>query len=743
MINGQTGQYQITIDERRGCITSLSLEGKEYIGSRPEPLFQIQMYDENLMTSVVVDAFCGKLLKSEEKGATHILTYGDFQTCGLKVIVSITMQKDIIWDISIEENEWYYLEYIDFPKAAIPKDLLKNFGFSKVLWSFDEVEPQKIGCVRADMNGRRTVFDYSTIPSMKEVYKDYFKIASAVEPRDLVHYKDLVLSQFNELTTENRMKPGNIHPREDIFCWTGTDKIVEFAQEHHLSVRGHGLVYEKVLPPWIYKNEDGSRATKERVMQRLETHIKTIVSRYKGKIQSYDVVNELFGHEGWDTRELTRLCGIGFVPQVYKWAHEADPDAILILNDNYHDIPEKRQYIFEWVKKWLDEGAPIHGIGFQDHLYIDTSLDAVEETFKLFSSIPNFKIYITELDINAYAFEDFKNRYPDYMIDEVMELVAKKYAALFDIYRKYADHIETVGFWNVCNQRTWLDEYYVAGRKHYPLPFDYDGAPTEAFYRIIDLDKKLPRWDKNTMVPPIRNNNYVICHDTDTLVVQGKHIREEYETVDIKLFTDFGEKKLIKALSEMIGAEYRFEMSLTDGVEYDGTTSPDFVLEVMGNDGIVKTDRFTYYTKRQKQDYYTVTDKLYDFSKVLRQENCEIKENGVVPKWFWGNGSFGKAVLVYDIPDGFTINGFELHMTTVNDLCYQVLASRDDTNYELLDISWELAGEENGMQKYVGTARNPEKAIRYIKIDLSEGLPDYWCEYKAALTYVKLTTDKK
>lgn len=741
MIKQQTKRYRIEIDEERGCVKSLCVNGTEYIGRHPEAFFQIQIRDENLMTSIVADTFSGKLIKCEKKGREYCLTYGEFSFPELEVEVYITLNDSVTWDISVKENEGYYVEWIDFPRAAIPNDLRSKSGFSQVQWTFNNAKP-KTGELHVQIDGQQTNFDYTSIPSFKEKYKDYFHVATAVEPRDLIHYKDLIVTQFNELTTENRLKPVNIQPKEGVFSWTGADRIVEFAEKHNMRVRGHGLAYEKIFPDWFFKNEDGSQASKERVMERLETHIKTIVARYKGRIHSYDVVNEVFGHVDWDTRDITRICGIGFVPLVYKWVHEVDPDAILILNDNYHEIPQKRENIFKWVKKWREEGAPIHGVGFQDHLFLDTPIEAVEETLKLFSSIPDLKLYVTELDIAAYGFGDTTSRYPEYMTDEVKELVAKKYGALFDVYRKYSDHIETIGFWNVCSKRTWLDEYYVKGRKHYPLPFGYEGEPTEAFYSMIDFDKKLPRWTKNTKLPIIRNNDYVVDGDSDTITVRGNNIHDLYETIDIKLFSDFGEKKLICAFTDDIGSEYEYKMSLTDQVSYNGSTSPDYVLEVTGDDGIVKRDYFTYYTKEWERKYYTITDNFRDFSKVCRYENCVLTENGVMPLWFWGNGTFGPSAIIYNVPEEFNLKNFELLMSASKDMFYDIFVSEDDETYDKAEVKWALADKKGAEEHYSGKITKLSEKIRYIKIDLSTGFPDYWCEYKARLKYVKLTTER-
>lgn len=751
MIKHQTEKYTIKIDERRGCISSLCIDGKEYVNKNAEPLFQLQIRDDNLMMSVVTNASNGELLESVCKDGTFCLTYGNFRIVGLKIKVFITPGvQSIKWDIDIEENDWYYVEWIDFPRVAIPNEFKRTSGWSELLWSFGNGVFDKINPVHRQIDGQQTMFDYSSIPSLCEVHKDYFHVASAVEPRDLVHYKDLILTQFNELTTENRMKPTNIHPSENVYSWTGTDQIVEFAEKHNMRVRGHGLVYEKVFPAWFFKDENGRRASKELVLSRLETHVKTIVGRYKGRIHSYDVVNEVFGHEGWDTRDLASICGIGYIPLVYKWVHEVDPDAILILNDNSYDIPQKRENIYKWVKKWIDEGAPIHGIGFQDHLFINTSLEAVEETLKLFSSIPNFKIYITELDMSIYNFEDYKSRYPEYMLDEFKELLAKKYGSLFDLYRKYSDSIETVGFWNVCSKRTWLDEYYARGRKHYPLPFGYEGEPNEYFWRIVDTEGKLPRWTKSTKIPEIRNNDYRIDEDTDTLTLKGKKIfhYEEYENIDVKLYSDFGEKKLLKAFVDNIGSEYEYQIGLDFEGGADGTTSPDYILEVIGNDGVTRSDRFTYYKKDIRDKFRTVTDSLGDFSKVYRAERCVVAEdeNGetyVKPFWFWSSGSLGGASIVYNIPQEFDLSVFEMKIFTEKNNFFKVYVSEDDETYIAAEVDWNQTGVNGKKEFYTGRLKQPLNTIKYVKIDLSEGLPTYWGEYYSGLSSVKILTDKK
>lgn len=582
---------------------------------------------------------------------------------------------------------------------------------------------------------------------MAKVHEDYFRVAVAIEPRDIIYYKDLILSQFNELTTENRLKPTNIHPQEDVYSWAGTDQIVEFANKHNIPLRGHGLVYEKVMPQWFYLDENGSRASKELVMDRLEKHIKTIVGRYKGKIQCYDVVNEIFGHEDWDTRELTDICGIEFVPLAYKWAHEADPDAILILNDNFHDIPKKRQNIFNYVKKMIDDGVPIHGVGFQDHLFMDTSLGAVEETLKLFSTIPNLKIYITELDLNVYNFEDYTSIFPDYMKEEIMELAARKYASLFDLYRKYSHHVETVGFWNVCDAREWLDEFYVKGRRHYALPFDTKGEPRKSFWGIVDIGKNLPRWEGGTKVPKIRNNNFKI-DENGIMTIKGEDTFVGHGTVKAELFSNFGKKVLCQSETKCVFRDYEFKFDMNMDMGYDGNTSPDYILEITLNSGEIKRDSFTYYTSSQRQNYYTITDVFEDFQKVYREEFCDIKQdkngkNYVMPKWFWGNGTFGPGIVIYDIPKEFCLEQLQINATTEESKCYNIYWSKDDKTYEPLEMEWSISSDDEKNQTICGISKNLNDEIRFIKIDVSNNFSTYWREYESKLKNVNIYTKRK
>ncbi len=179
---------------------------------------------------------------------------------------------------------------------------------------------------------------------------------------------------------------------------------------------------------------------------------------------------------------------------------------------------------------------PIHGIGFQDHHFIDTDLDEVEKTLSLFETIPNFKLFITELDVRAYAVTEDDKVYPSFMDDELKSAVAKKYASLFDIYRRHAARIETLGLWNICDAVSWTD----SGNKHqFATLFGADKIRTRHILRRLTLTA---RFRAGTAVRCLRFSETIttqlIDRNTDALTVKGTCSG----TVTAQLYSNFGEK---------------------------------------------------------------------------------------------------------------------------------------------------------------------------------------------------------
>jgi len=328
---------------------------------------------------------------------------------------------------------------------------------------------------------------------LKDYYKNYFAIGVAVSPRSLqTEEAGLILSQFNSMTPENAMKMGPIHPRENEYYWKDADSIVAFAQRNKLKVRGHTLCWHNQTPGWLFVDSTGKTVSREVLLQRLKDHITTVVSRYKGKIYAWDVVNEAIDD---DSKNFLRnslwyqICGEDFIVKAFEYAHAADPNAQLFYNEYNTERPEKRQRVYNLLKKLIDAKVPIHGVGLQGHWSIfEPSRQELEDAIKQFSSL-GLKVQITELDVSIYKWEKFdRERNPgesDAYTSEVEQKQVDQYKMIFDVFRKYKENITGVTFWNVSDRYSWLDFYPVKGRKNYPLLFDQNYKPKRAYWEAI------------------------------------------------------------------------------------------------------------------------------------------------------------------------------------------------------------------------------------------------------------------
>ena len=338
---------------------------------------------------------------------------------------------------------------------------------------------------------------------LKDYYQDYFPIGVSVMPRELSGPDSaLILQQFNSLTPENSMKLGPIHPEENRYNWNAADSIVAFAQAHGMRVRGHNLCWHENTPAWLFKDAQGGQVTKEVLLQRLKDHITTVVSRYKGKIYAWDVVNEAVDDDS--TKFLRnspwyRICGEEFIAKSFEYAHAADPSAQLFYNEYNTERPEKRERIYRLLKQLVEAGVPINGVGIQGHWSIyEPSEKDLRDAIERFSSL-GLKVQITELDISIYPWE--KNRRArrpdeqDALTPELEQRQAEQYKKVFAIFREFAPPasspqkriITGVTFWNVTDRHTWLDQYPVPGRKNYPLLFDTEGRPKKAYWSVVDF----------------------------------------------------------------------------------------------------------------------------------------------------------------------------------------------------------------------------------------------------------------
>lgn len=329
---------------------------------------------------------------------------------------------------------------------------------------------------------------------LKDYYKDYFPIGVAVSPRALkTDEASLIRAEFNSITPENAMKMGPVHPQEHEYFWKDADSIVAFAQRNKMKMRGHTLCWHNQTPRWMFTDAKGDTVSKPVLLQRLKEHITTVVSRYKGKIYAWDVVNEVISDKADEVYRKSawyKICGEDFISQAFRYAHEADPDALLFYND-YNEIdPVKREKIFKMVTDLKKAGVPIHGVGLQAHWAIsEPSRDQLEKTLARFAE-SGLALQITELDISVYPkehnarqkrAEDFNQTFTAEKEQKQLEV----YAMCFELFRKYKQHITGITFWNISDRGSWLDNFPVRDRKDYPLLFDKDLKPKKAYQAVV------------------------------------------------------------------------------------------------------------------------------------------------------------------------------------------------------------------------------------------------------------------
>lgn len=329
---------------------------------------------------------------------------------------------------------------------------------------------------------------------LKDYYKDYFPIGVAVSPRALkTDEAGLILQHFNSMTPENAMKMGPIHPKENEYYWQDADSIAAFAQRNNMRLRGHTLVWHNQTPSWLFVGSDGNTVSKEVLLQRIKDHITTVVSRYKGTIYAWDVVNEAISDkqdEYLRPSKFLEIIGEEYIAKAFQWAHEADPNAQLFYND-YNEISAvKREKMYRLVKSLKDAGVPIHGVGLQGHWAVnEPSREQLDSTLQRFADL-GLKMQITELDISVYSKEhDARERKSE---DANTAFTAEKeqqqlevYKMSFELFRKYKDAISGITFWNISDRHSWLDNFPVRGRKDYPLLFDKDLKPKKVFWEVV------------------------------------------------------------------------------------------------------------------------------------------------------------------------------------------------------------------------------------------------------------------
>ncbi|MBN1799516.1 MAG: endo-1,4-beta-xylanase [Spirochaetales bacterium] len=334
------------------------------------------------------------------------------------------------------------------------------------------------------------------IPSLKEVFQDDFYIGAAIEPfqLEIPAHRQLLKKHFSSITAENAMKPESIQPEEGKFDFGDADKLARFAGDNGIALRGHTLVWHQQVPAWFF-SENGAPASKEKLKERMRTHITQVMQRYKGQIYAWDVVNEAIDpgeKDGFRRNKWYEILGEEYIELAFRYAKEADPEAKLFLNDYGTTDANRRELIIKLIQKLKAKGVSIDGVGMQMHVSLTKpNIYDFESALKDFSE-QDLEIQITELDVTVY---ENKEQSFSKVSQELLNEQGHRVKDLFAVINKYKEHITSITFWGMTDDHTWLTSYPVK-RSDWPLPFDKEQKAKPFYWGLADPRQLTPRINK-------------------------------------------------------------------------------------------------------------------------------------------------------------------------------------------------------------------------------------------------------
>ncbi|MGM9506509.1 endo-1,4-beta-xylanase [Larkinella sp. GY13] len=334
--------------------------------------------------------------------------------------------------------------------------------------------------------------DYTTINSIQNTIDSTMTLKSvssfpigvafnsAIIANNPENYK-LFLEEFNSKTVHTYM---NIEPLPDQFKFKEPDYWVDFAKLHPIRLHGHCLIYHISAPTWwqkFGKDRDGFEKA-------IENHIRKTVGRYRGKIKSWDVINEMFAYNSGSIRSTifrkyydNDQDYLSFVKRCFQWAHEADPNALLFYNDfSLEYYPKKVQAVLQLVADFKRSGTPIHGIGTQMHITFNANNKGIENSLQELAST-GLQVHISELDIQMNP----KNASAIIFSNQFLSQQRNKYETVAILYKKNIPVAQQYGItlWDFSDADSW----YVINKKQHDIPniFDKKYRKKPAYYGLL------------------------------------------------------------------------------------------------------------------------------------------------------------------------------------------------------------------------------------------------------------------
>lgn len=290
---------------------------------------------------------------------------------------------------------------------------------------------------------------------------------------DPIH-RELMGREFNMFTPEHEAKFCMLSDARGEYSFPLMDQLIEFAEENDMVIHGHTLIWHSCSPEWV----ESATFSREEAIEVLREHITTVVTRYKGRIKYWDVVNEAFdGAQLRDTAWL-RMIGEDYIELAFQFAHEADPDALLLYNDyGIEGINSKSDATYKMAQDFLERGIPIHGIGMQGHFDLGAiNFGSVGDNMKRFGEL-GLEVQLTEVDVKYLGEADA----------EVFRRQARDYYYLLETCLD-AGNCTAFIVWGVTDKFSWLRGVsFFDNPTVEPLLFDNNYKPKPAYFALMSL----------------------------------------------------------------------------------------------------------------------------------------------------------------------------------------------------------------------------------------------------------------
>ena len=274
-------------------------------------------------------------------------------------------------------------------------------------------------------------------------------LGAAVMPGQLRdrRFAETLVRNFGYLTPENSLKWPVVHPAPGQYNFAEADQIVAFARAHGMAVRGHNLAWHFQNPYWL----EGSIGHGSAAEELLHEHIAKVVGHFKGQVRDWDVVNEPLDENG-ELRKSPWLLAIGpdYIGKAFRWAHHADPKARLFLNEYGNEALDlKSDAFYRLVKRLLEEGVPVHGVGLQFHLdgRYTPDFGSIAKNLERLRAL-GLEVQFTELDV----------RLPQPATPEAIAQQAQIYAEL--VRAALAYEVSAVITWGLTDRYSWVPSFF-------------------------------------------------------------------------------------------------------------------------------------------------------------------------------------------------------------------------------------------------------------------------------------------